>query len=123
VISITEQLPEMKHIVVHGFRLPVDSIENVRAKFPGQTEFVEWKSAGREISLFRDFKALKELIAILRPYAKAEAVIHLHSSKAGFLGRLACAILGIHRAIYTPHCASFLRADIGFFKRHFFRFL
>jgi glycosyltransferase involved in cell wall biosynthesis len=113
----------MKHIVVHGSRVLVDSIENVRAKFPGQTEFVEWASAGREISLFRDFRALKELIAILRPYAKADAVVHLHSSKAGFLGRLACAILGIPRAIYTPHCASFLRADIGFIKRHFFRFL
>jgi glycosyltransferase involved in cell wall biosynthesis len=123
VISITEQLPEMKHIVVHGSRALVDSIENVRSKFPRQTEFVEWKSAGREISLVRDSKALKELIAILRPYANAEAVVHLHSSKAGFLGRVACAILGVKKTLYTPHCASFIRADIGFFKRRFFRFL
>ena len=123
VISITEQLPDMKHVVVHGSRALVDTVENVRAQFPRQTEFVEWKSAGREISLSRDLRALKELTAILRPYANAEAVIHLHSSKAGFLGRVACAILGISRVIYTPHCASFLRADIGFFKRHLFRFL
>jgi glycosyltransferase involved in cell wall biosynthesis len=123
VISITEQLPEMKHIVVHGSRVLVDSVENMRSRFPRQTEFVEWKSAGREIHLFQDLKALKELIAILRPYANAEAVIHLLSSKAGFLGRAACALAGIPRVIYTPHCASFLRADIGFFKRRFFRFL
>jgi glycosyltransferase involved in cell wall biosynthesis len=123
VISITEQLPEIKHIVAHGSRSLVDSVEHLRSQFPRQTEFVEWKSAGREISLFRDLKALTELIAILKPYANAPGVIHLHSSKAGFLGRLACALLGIRRTIYTPHCASFLRADIGFFKRRFFRFL
>ena len=123
VISITEQLPEIKHIVVHGSRSLVDTVENVRAQFPRQTEFVEWKSAGREISLFRDIRALKELTALLRPRVNADTVVHLHSSKAGFLGRAACAILGIPRVIYTPHCASFLRADIGFLKRHFFRFL
>jgi glycosyltransferase involved in cell wall biosynthesis len=123
VISITEQLPEIKHVVVHGSRALVDTVENVRSQFPRQTEFVEWKSAGREISLPRDLKALTELIAILRPYAKTDAVIHLHSSKAGFLGRAACALAGIPRTIYTPHCASFLRADIGAFKRRFFRFL
>jgi glycosyltransferase involved in cell wall biosynthesis len=123
VISITEQLPDMKHIVVHGSRALVDTVEHTRARFPRQTEFVAWKSAGREISLSRDLKALQELTAILRPYANAGAVIHLHSSKAGFLGRVACALLGIPRVIYTPHCASFIRADIGFFKRHFFRLL
>jgi glycosyltransferase involved in cell wall biosynthesis len=124
VITITEQLPEMKHVVVHGRRALVDTIENIRGRFPRQTEFVEWQSVGREISLFRDFRALKELIAILRPYAASkETVIHLHSSKAGFLGRVACAILSIPRTLYTPHCASFIRGDIGPFKRRFFRFL
>ncbi|MDR1248769.1 MAG: glycosyltransferase [Treponema sp.] len=118
---IIEQLPEMKHVVVHGRRALVDTIENIRSGFPPQTEFVEWESAGREIDLFRDFRALAELIAILRPYAASEAVIHLHSSKAGFLGRAACAILGIRRTLYTPHCASFIRGDIGPLKRRFFR--
>jgi glycosyltransferase involved in cell wall biosynthesis len=124
VITITEQLPEMRHVVAHGRRALVDTIENMRGRFPPRTEFVEWESVGREISLFRDFRALKELIAILRPYAASkETVIHLHSSKAGFLGRAACAILGIPRTIYTPHCASFIRGDIGPLKRFFFRCL
>jgi glycosyltransferase involved in cell wall biosynthesis len=121
VIIIIEQLPEMRHVVVHGRRALVDRVENIRGRFPGQTEFVEWKSAGREINLFRDCRALAELIAIIKPYAASEAVIHLHSSKAGFLGRAACAILGISRTIYTPHCASFIRGDIGPLKRRFFR--
>jgi glycosyltransferase involved in cell wall biosynthesis len=123
VISITEQLPELDHVVAHGSRALVDTVDNIRARFPKRTKFVAWRSACREISPFRDLKALTELIAILRPYVNAEAVVHLHSSKAGFLGRAACAMLGIKRTIYTPHCASFIRSDIGFFKRHLFRFL
>jgi glycosyltransferase involved in cell wall biosynthesis len=123
VINIIEQLPDMRHIVVHGSRALVDTVEHTRARFPRQTEFVAWHSVGRELRLSRDVTALGELTAILRPYADAEAVIHLHSSKAGFLGRVACALLGVSRVIYTPHCASFLRADIGFLKRRFYRFL
>jgi glycosyltransferase involved in cell wall biosynthesis len=124
VINITEQLSEMKHMVVHGSRVLVDDVENVRNKFPRGTEFVEWKSVNREIRAIRDFRALRELLGILKPYRKnTETVIHLHSSKAGFLGRLACRLLGISPVIYTPHCAAFIRTDIGFLKRRLFRCL
>jgi glycosyltransferase involved in cell wall biosynthesis len=123
VISITEQLPEIKHLVVHGSRVLVDGVKNVRSKFPRETRFIEWTSVGREIHPVRDLQALGELLDILKPYKNNETVIHLHSSKAGFLGRLACGILGISRVIYTPHCASFNRTDIGCLKRRFFRIL
>jgi glycosyltransferase involved in cell wall biosynthesis len=123
VITITEQLPEIKHVVVHGSRVLVDDIENVRNKFPQGTEFIEWKFAGREINPIGDLKALGELCTILKPYKNTETVVHLHSSKAGFLGRLACRLLGISRVIYTPHCAAFIRTDIGFLKRCLFRLL
>jgi glycosyltransferase involved in cell wall biosynthesis len=123
VINITKELSDMQHVVVHGARLPVDAMENVKGKFPEGTRFIEWKHAGREISIGEDFRALKELIAILKPYRNKDTLIHLHSSKAGFLGRLACGLLGITRLIYTPHCASFIRTDIGPGKRRFFRFL
>jgi glycosyltransferase involved in cell wall biosynthesis len=49
-------------------------------------------------------------------------VVHLHSSKAGFLGRLACRLRGIRSVIYTPHCGAFLRTDIGPAKRNLYRF-
>ncbi|GAB6392374.1 MAG: glycosyltransferase, group 1 [Treponematales bacterium] len=124
VISIAQQLPEVKHVVAHGTKLPVDDEARVKARFPAGVVFVPWKSAGREISVIDDAKALRELLAILAPYRRAaDAVIHLHSSKAGFLGRLACALLGIRRVIYTPHCGAFLRTDISPLKRAFFRFL
>jgi glycosyltransferase involved in cell wall biosynthesis len=123
VINITKELPDIQHVVVHGVHMRVDAIENVKGKFPRETRFIEWKHADREISVPGDFRALRELIAILKPCKNKDTVIHLHSSKAGFLGRLACGLLGIRRLIYTPHCASFLRTDISPGKKRLFRFL
>ena len=130
VASITRVLPDYSHIVIHGSRNWVENAEDVKKRFPPGVQFVEWKSISREINLSGDCKALWELIAILRTYAphkkrpsfdnnnfSDKAVVHLHSSKAGFLGRLACRILGIRTVIYTPHCGAFLRRDIGFVKR------
>jgi glycosyltransferase involved in cell wall biosynthesis len=123
VVNIVGQLPAMRHIIVHGSRLWVDNLESVKKRFPPEVTFIAWAETQREVSLRRDFHALKSLIKILTPYKDTGAIIHLHSSKAGFLGRLACKILGIKRVIYTPHGASFIRTDIGFFSRYFYRFL
>jgi glycosyltransferase involved in cell wall biosynthesis len=51
-------------------------------------------------------------------------VVHLHSSKAGFLGRLACRMLGMQdRVVYSPHGVSFIRKDISGMKVTLFTFL
>ncbi|MDR1215535.1 MAG: glycosyltransferase [Treponema sp.] len=121
VISITQQLPKINHLIIHGSRMWVDEIKNVKEQFPSYVTFIDWPFAGREISLKNDPKALISLINILKEYK--DAVIHLHSSKAGFLGRIACRYLGIKRVIYTPHGASFIRTDISERDRWFFRLL
>jgi glycosyltransferase involved in cell wall biosynthesis len=123
VINITKQLPGIRHIVVHGCRMWVDAMEKVRAKFPEGVVFIKWSHAGREINPVKDVRALWELIAILKSYKNSGTVIHLHSSKAGFLGRVACKWLGISGVLYTPHCGAFLRTDVSPLKRKFFRFL
>lgn len=123
VISITKQLPAIRHVVVHGCRMWVDALEKVRAKFPEGVVFIKWSHAGREISPVKDARALRELITILKGCKHPETVIHLHSSKAGFLGRVACKLLGISAVLYTPHCGAFNRTDVSPLKRKFFRFL
>ncbi len=53
--------------------------------------------------------------------SNATDVVILHSSLAGFLGRLA--LLGLRRPVaivYIPHCISFMRRDVGAFKRWVF---
>ncbi|MDR2102962.1 MAG: glycosyltransferase [Treponema sp.] len=123
VINITKQLPAIRHVVVHGCRMWVDAMENVKAKFPEGVSFIKWSRAGREINLIRDAQALWELIRLLKPYKAPETVIHLHSSKAGFLGRAACKALGISAVLYTPHCGAFIRTDVPPLRRKFFRLL
>jgi glycosyltransferase involved in cell wall biosynthesis len=121
IVSITRELNNVNHIVVHGSRSWVDSGDKVRKKFPPDVHFIPWPHAGREISLCGDLLALVSLLEILRSLKTPGAVIHLHSSKAGFLGRLACCLLGIRRVIYTPHGASFIRLDVSPLKRALFK--
>ncbi len=99
------------HIVIHGERIEEMKAELVKARFPEGTKFIYWEDAQREIKLKKDFQALNSLIRLLRN-VNAD-VIHLHSSKAGFLGRLACFILGFKNVIYTPNGAAFAREDIS----------
>lgn len=61
----------------------------------------------RAINPRADAAALRQLIGVLRN--QRFDVIHLHSSKAGFLGRLAARIVGGNAAVvYSPHGLSFL---------------
>ncbi|HNP17398.1 MAG TPA: glycosyltransferase [Fulvivirga sp.] len=118
IIHLTRELNGHEHIVVHGSRTTEDEINSVKRRFDPNVKFVLWRSAGRNINPFQDFRALFELIKILR--RKNFDVVHLHSAKAGFLGRLACKMLKIKPVIYTPNGAPFLRLDISVFKRKIF---
>ena len=61
----------------------------------------------RSISLRADAAALWRLVGVLR--RERFDIIHLHSSKAGFLGRLAAQIARASAAVvYSPHGLSFL---------------
>lgn len=62
----------------------------------------------REINVFQD---LKSLIKIIQELKKIQPdIIHCHSAKAGILGRIAGAYLGIS-TLYTPHAYSYLSAE------------
>jgi len=123
VSAIAGELKDFDHIVIHGSRNWTESSDKVKQRFVQSVSFIEWKHAGREISLVKDLKALNELKKLLKPYKnQKDRVVHLHSSKAGFLGRLACRMLNIKEVIYTPHCGAFLRTDISSFKRFIYKF-
>ena len=109
--SLVEGLRDDTHIIVHGERSQVMGCEEVILEFPtDNVHFIRWHSAQREIRPVKDFRAFLELLGILRRLKKHTDidVVHLHSSKSGFLGRLACRIAGIRSVIYTPNGAPFL---------------
>jgi len=120
IIHLVEGMPEFENIVVHGNRVTADKQENVRGRFPSKTKFIEWPSVQRELNILSDLRATFELNKIIR--SEKPDVIHLHSSKAGFIGRL----IGIFfkaSIIYTPNGLPFLRLDIGYVRRKYYTFL
>ncbi len=55
----------------------------------------------RSVSLTADLSALLGLIGLIK--GGSFDIIHTHTSKAGFLGRLAARLAGSRRVIYSPH--------------------
>lgn len=109
--SLVVNMNDDMHIIVHGEREYVMKSAEVKMNFPKENvRFIRWKSAQREISIRKDTVAFMELYTILKRLKKQIHIdaVHLHSSKSGFLGRLACRIARINTVVYTPNGAPFL---------------
>jgi glycosyltransferase involved in cell wall biosynthesis len=87
--------------------------------FGGNVSFIAW-NVSRDITLREDVRAYIDLVRILRKISPD--VVHLHCSKAGFIGRLACAYLGLPN-VYSPRGISYLRTDCSFVKRSVYFFI
>lgn len=115
--NLTYDMNEYEITILYGDRGELKT--NFKSDFNKNIKFIKWENAQREISFFKDIKALKEVIKILK--REKYDVIHLHSSKAGFLGRIGARLLGQSRKIiYTTHGISFLRQDISNIKLKLF---
>jgi len=114
--SIVQNLRDDHHIVIHGEREYVMSSAEIIKYFPeDNVQFIRWRSAQRSISLVKDMAALLELYKLLKNLKAQQMIdaVHLHSSKSGFLGRLACRLTNISNVIYTPNGAPFLLSNIN----------
>lgn len=74
----------------------------------------------KEISL-KDFKSIYELTKLCK--SLQPQIIHLHSSKAGILGKFVSLFYNKAIVFYTPHGYSFLRKDISFIKKQFYYYI
>lgn len=120
VAQMTRVMPEHEHVVIHGQR--PDTPENYSGLFPQHVTLIPWQGVGRDINPWRDALALLRLIRLL--HQQDGDIIHLHSSKAGFLGRLGAMLLGQSgRVLYTPHGVAFLRQDVASRKQTLFVWL
>lgn len=88
--------------------------QNFADYFDKSVKFIMVNNFGRSISPLQDFKAYVEIKKIIRQ-VKPD-IIHLHSSKAGFIGRFA-ANCKKTRVLYNPHGFSFLMQDSSALKR------
>lgn len=104
--------------VVVAYSLRPQTPKNFKEYFNNNIKFIEVKNLTRNINLYKDIKALKELRKIIKE--ENPDIVHLHSSKAGILGRV-----GIHdrkiKMFYNPHGFSFLKLDDSRLKRFIYR--
>ncbi|MBQ9768211.1 MAG: glycosyltransferase [Lachnospiraceae bacterium] len=103
---------EFEIVVAYALRpqTPVDFLE----RFDKKIEFIEVKHFQRSINPANDFSAgfeLRQIVKRVKP-----DVIHLHSAKAGFLGRVFLNNRKIP-TLYTPHGYAFMKKDDSFLKR------
>ncbi|MBI5631769.1 MAG: glycosyltransferase [Elusimicrobia bacterium] len=83
--------------------------ETYRAQAGGAKKAFHVPEMVREISPVNDMKAL---IKLYRLFQKEEPdIVHAHSSKAGFLARLAAWAAGVPKIFYSPHGYGFLQED------------
>jgi glycosyltransferase involved in cell wall biosynthesis len=116
--SLVENLDNDFHIIIHGERKQVTPFSEVKIQlaYPN-VKFLRWKSAQRSLRVKADISAAIELYVILKRLKKNGSldIVHLHSSKGGFIGRIVCWLLGIqHLVVYTPNGAPFLGSASSF---------
>jgi glycosyltransferase involved in cell wall biosynthesis len=70
-------------------------------EIPPDIKILRVKNLVRDVSLVKDISALLELIKII--LLEKPDIIHAHTSKAGFIGRLAGFICKVPYKIYSPH--------------------
>jgi glycosyltransferase involved in cell wall biosynthesis len=110
---LTNSTPDIQHTIVYGRH---HFFDKAHKSFPKDVKFIAWPEVDTKISPAKDIKALRHLIKILKSEKDVD-VIHLHSAKAGILGRIAARRTGNKHVIYAPHGATFLRKDVSAFAR------
>ena len=101
------------------YSLRQETPPDFRDGFDSSVRFIHL-SMVRKVNLAMDIKSLFGLWRLLTK--EKPDVIHLHSSKAGVLGRIAARFSGVHRVFYSPHGFSFLRQDINQTTRNLYHF-
>ena len=119
VSQLCNHIDKSKFQVTLIYSLRPETPQNFQKYFNEEVKLI-YLPMVREISPIRDIKSFIELYRILKK--NKPDVVHLHSSKAGVLGRIATRILRIKRVFYSPRGFAFLREDVSPTKRKLYYF-
>lgn len=119
IVSLANELVKDYNVYV-AYAIRKQTPPNYRDYFDKHVQLIEVKNFCREISPIRDIKAILEIKSIEKKIDPD--IIHLHSSKAGALGRFA--FNGKNASLfYTPHGYSFLMQNDNVIKRTLYWFI
>lgn len=106
---------EFDIIIAYGIR--EETVADFKKYFSKKVRFIKIENFTRNINPQKDLKALKEIKNIIKK--ETPDIVHLHSSKAGVLGRLAVKGNKI-KMFYNPHGFSFLNKNVSKIKRNIY---
>ncbi len=115
-----KDIPEVDSYVIYSGNRKDTDRDKFNTDFPKSTKLIE-VSMTREISPLKDLKSIVKLFKEIRKIKPD--VIHLHSSKAGVIGRIASKSCPSAKLYYTPNGYSFLREDVSNFRKNIYRFI
>ena len=116
-VGLTNQLVKNNDVYI-AYGLRDQTPDDFKSYFDKNINLIEVKSFTRELNIIKDLRAFQEIRNIEKKIDPD--VIHLHSSKAGALGRVAFN-LSKKPVFYTPHGYSFLMEDKGSIKRMIYK--
>lgn len=102
--------------IAYGVR--EETIENFKDYFSDRVKFVRIENFTRRIDPKKDWKAIGEVKKIVKELQPD--IVHMHSSKAGAIGRIAIHAKG-RKLLYNPHGFSFLKKDDSAIKRFLYK--
>lgn len=119
IVDVTNDLvDEYEVFVAYGIRSQTP--KDLQRYFDERIHLIQVKSFNRSINPVKDIKSFVEIRNIAR--SVKPDIIHLHSSKAGALGRIAFDG-NKYKLFYTPHGYSFLMEDYTSVKRASFKLI
>ncbi len=111
-------LPEIETTIIYSNQRKEITQQQINIDFPSNIQLIS-VAMERELKPFTDLAStftIRKLLKELKP-----SIVHLHSSKAGVIGRWATFLNGYNcKVFYTPHGYSFLREDISDVKKKLF---
>ena len=106
--------------IIIAYSLRPQTPNNFQDYFPKDIKFIKINNFTRNINPVKDIKALIEIKKIVKN--EKPDIVHLHSSKAGILGRIGIYNKNI-KMLYNPHGFSFLKLDDSRAKRFMYKFI
>ncbi len=117
IVGLTNELVNEYDIYI-AYAIRPQTPTNYKNYFDNRIHLIKVKNFEREINIIKELKAIGEVKEIAKKIKPD--IIHLHSSKAGVIGRIAFNRKKIP-LFYTPHGYSFLMQNYNPLKRKFFK--
>lgn len=118
-VDIANRVSERMDVTI-AYSTRKQTPKNFKEYFNENIKLIRVKNFTRNINPIKDMMAIQEVKRIVK--AEKPDIVHMHSSKAGAIGRLAISPRKA-KLFYTPHSYAFCKKDDSNIKRKCYQFV